>query len=47
MFEVFDQADFRTDGLNPFVPGLTSIYLGNDLKDYTAHIVSMAIGYRF
>jgi hypothetical protein len=26
---------------------LTSIYLGNDLKDYTAHIVSMAIGYRF
>ena len=47
MFEVFDQADFRTDGLNPFVPGLTSIYLGNDLRDYTAHIVSMVIGYRF
>jgi MtrB/PioB family decaheme-associated outer membrane protein len=47
MFEVFDQADFRTDGLNPFVPGVTSIYLGNDFKDYTAHIVSMAVGYRF
>jgi MtrB/PioB family decaheme-associated outer membrane protein len=46
-FEKFEQDDFRTDGLNPFVPGTTSIFLGNDLKDYTAHIVAAVLGYRF
>jgi hypothetical protein len=47
IFERFDQTDFRTDTLNPFVPGSASIWLGNDLKDYTAHILVMSVGYRF
>jgi MtrB/PioB family decaheme-associated outer membrane protein len=46
-FEMFDEQNFRTDDLAPFNPGLTSIYLGNDLKDYTAHIITMAVGYSF
>jgi MtrB/PioB family decaheme-associated outer membrane protein len=47
IFERFDQTDFRTDTLNPFVPGSTSIWLGNDTGDYTAHILVMSVGYRF
>jgi len=47
IFERFDQTDFRTDTLNPFVPGSASVWLGNDLKDYTAHILVMSVGYRF
>jgi MtrB/PioB family decaheme-associated outer membrane protein len=47
IFERFDQTDFRTDTLNPFVPGSASIWLGNDPKDYTAHILVMSVGYRF
>jgi MtrB/PioB family decaheme-associated outer membrane protein len=47
IFERFDQTDFRTDGLNPFTPGSASVWLGNDPKDYTAHIVVMSVGYRF
>jgi MtrB/PioB family decaheme-associated outer membrane protein len=47
IFERFDQTDFRTDTLNPFMPGSASIWLGNDLEDYTAHILVMAVGYRF
>jgi MtrB/PioB family decaheme-associated outer membrane protein len=46
-FEMFNEVNFRTDTLAPFNPGVTSIYLGNDLRDYTAHIVTMAIGYTF
>jgi MtrB/PioB family decaheme-associated outer membrane protein len=47
IFERFDQTDFRTDTLNPFVPGSASIWLGNDLKDYSAHILAMSVAYRF
>jgi len=47
VFEEFEKHDFRTDTLNPFNPGSNSIYLGNDLKNYTAHIVAFTIGYRF
>ncbi|HEV8674762.1 MAG TPA: MtrB/PioB family outer membrane beta-barrel protein, partial [Methylomirabilota bacterium] len=47
IFEKWTQDDFRTDGLNPFVPGVTSIWLGNELKDYTAHILAFTLGYRF
>jgi MtrB/PioB family decaheme-associated outer membrane protein len=47
VFETFDQTDFRTDTLNPFIPGQNSIWLGNDLKDYTAHIIVLALSYRF
>jgi MtrB/PioB family decaheme-associated outer membrane protein len=47
LFEKFDETNFRTDTLNPFQAATTSIYLGNDLKDYTAHIITLALGYRF
>jgi len=49
VFESFEKHDWRTDTLNPFIPavGLGGIYLGNDLKDYTAHIVGLTLAYRF
>jgi hypothetical protein len=28
-------------------PGVTSIWLGNDFKDYTAHVVAAALSYHF
>jgi len=47
-FESFTKHDWRTDGLDPFTPAFgNSIWLGNDLRSYTAHIVTAAIGYRF
>ncbi len=46
-FESFQKSDWRTDRLNPFLPGVTSIWLGNDARDYDAHIVSLTLGYRF
>jgi MtrB/PioB family decaheme-associated outer membrane protein len=45
--EIFDKSNWQTDPLNPFVPGVTSIWQGNDFKDYTAHIVTLTLGYRF
>lgn len=47
VFEAFEKTDWRTDTLNPFVPGTTSIFLGNDARDYSAHIVGMTLGYNF
>jgi len=47
LFESFDQHDWRTDQLDPFVPGQTSIWLGDDPKGYTAHILGATLGYRF
>ena len=46
-FEKFDGTDFKTDGLNPFVPGVTSIWLGSDARDYTAQYVTLSLSYRF
>jgi len=46
-FELFEKSDWRTDTLNPFVPGTTSIFLGNTYRDYAAHIVAVTVGYRF
>lgn len=46
-FESFDKHDWRTDTLNPFVPGVTSIWLGNDWRNYSAHSLIARIGYRF
>jgi len=46
-FEVFEKRNWRSDELNPFVPGISSLWLGNDVKDYTAHIVAVTLGYRF
>lgn len=49
IFEWFEKQDWRTDTLNPFFPavGLGGIWLGNDPKDYTAHIVGLTLAYRF
>jgi MtrB/PioB family decaheme-associated outer membrane protein len=46
-FESFNKTDFRTDQLVPSEGTNTNILLGNDLKDYTAHIVALTLGYRF
>lgn len=47
VFESFEKNDWRTDRLNPFVPGVTSIWLGNDARNYSAHIVAVTLGVRF
>jgi hypothetical protein len=47
IFESFAKHDWRTDDLQPFTPGITSIWLGNDVKNYSAHIVALTVGYRF
>jgi MtrB/PioB family decaheme-associated outer membrane protein len=47
VFESFHKNDWRTDQLNPFIPGVSSVFLGNDLQNYTAQIVGATIGYRF
>src|SRR5574341_76979 len=43
IFESFEKNDWRTEHLDPFMPsvGLGAIWLGNDLKNYTAHIVGL------
>jgi MtrB/PioB family decaheme-associated outer membrane protein len=46
-FESFQKDDWRTDRLVPVMPGVTSIWLGNDARNYTAHIVGVTLGYRF
>lgn len=47
VFESFQKNDWRTDQIRPFVPGVTAIYLGNDLQNYAAHIVGVTMSYRF
>jgi MtrB/PioB family decaheme-associated outer membrane protein len=46
-YEAFRKHDWRTDTINPFVPGTNSMYLGNDLRNYEAHIFGVTLGYRF
>lgn len=46
-YEAFSKHDWRTDTINPFVPGNSAVYLGNDLKSYEAHIFGVTLGYRF
>jgi MtrB/PioB family decaheme-associated outer membrane protein len=46
-YEAFRKHDWRTDTINPFVPGNSAIYLGNDLKSYEAHIFGVTVGYHF
>jgi MtrB/PioB family decaheme-associated outer membrane protein len=51
-FEKFNITDFRTDNIQPFMGTVeagsgTSIYLGAQIRDYTAHIVAFTLGYRF
>ncbi|MBI3079184.1 MAG: MtrB/PioB family decaheme-associated outer membrane protein [Deltaproteobacteria bacterium] len=44
-FELFRKTDFRTDDLAQSVG--SDIFLGNDLRDYTTHIFTFVLGYRF
>jgi MtrB/PioB family decaheme-associated outer membrane protein len=46
-YEAFHKHDWRTDTINPFVPGNSAVYLGNDLKSYEAHIFGVTVGYTF
>ena len=47
-FESFTKHDWRTDRLNPFLPAAgNSIWMGNDLRNYTAHILLATVGYQF
>ena len=46
-YESFRKHDWRTDTINPFVPGNPAVYLGNDLKNYEAHIFGVTVGYTF
>ena len=46
-FETFEKSDWRTDQLNPFIPGVSSIWLGNDLRNYTAQMIGATLAYRF
>ncbi len=48
IFETFDITDFRTDNIQPFMPASpTDIYLGAQVRPYTAHILALSVGYRF
>jgi MtrB/PioB family decaheme-associated outer membrane protein len=46
IFEQFNITDFRTDNIEPFMGG-TDIFLGAQIRDYTAHIFAITLGYRF
>jgi MtrB/PioB family decaheme-associated outer membrane protein len=45
-FETWNKTDFRTDTLNPYM-GVSSIWLGNDLRNYTAHMMGLTLAYQF
>ena len=46
MFEAFQKKDWRTDQLNPFM-GPSAVWLGNDYRNYDAHIAALTLTYRF
>jgi hypothetical protein len=47
VLEHFQKTDWRTDTISPVVPGSLAVFLGNEYRDYTAHIVALTVGYRF
>ena len=46
-YEQFRKHDWRTDTIEPFVPGDSALYQGFDQKNYEAQIIGLTIGYRF
>ncbi len=47
-FENFSESDFRADGLQPFNASTgDTIYLGADARPYTAHYLTLSLGYSF
>ena len=47
IFEHWNKSDWQTDQVQPFISGVQSVFLGADLKDYTAHILGVSLRYRF
>jgi len=47
VFETWNKQNWQTDTLNPFIPGVSSIWLGNDLRNYTANTIYATIAYTF
>ena len=44
----YSKHDWRTDTLSPFSPNAgSSVWLGNNIRDYTAHIIAASVGYQF
>jgi hypothetical protein len=46
IFEKYDINDFRTNDIQPFMGG-TDIYLGAQIRGYTANILALSFGYHF
>ena len=47
IFDSFSKHDWRTDALTPWAPGVPSLFLGSDVRNYTAHIIGMTARYQF
>jgi MtrB/PioB family decaheme-associated outer membrane protein len=47
VFETWRKTNWQTDTLNPYIPGVSSIWLGNDLRDYTANTIYATLAYTF
>ena len=47
VFESWQKHNWQTDQLNPFIPGVSSIWLGNNLQNYTANTIGATVGYNF
>jgi len=47
VLQVYENSDWRNNNLTPFVPGVSSIWLGNKFKNYTAQWVGVSVGYSF
>lgn len=46
--ELYQERNWRSDSLVPFTPAFgNGLWLGNDPRDYTAHIVTATLGFRF
>jgi MtrB/PioB family decaheme-associated outer membrane protein len=46
VWESYEKSDWRTDGLMPF-EGISSIWLGDNTRNYTAHWLGLVLGYQF
>ena len=44
-YEQWRKTNWQTDTLNPFERGVSSIWLGNNVKNFNAQIVSLNLGY--
>jgi putative beta-barrel porin MtrB/PioB len=47
VYEQFNQHNWQTDTLNPFLPGVASICLGSNPNNYTAQIIRATLQYKF